>query len=1343
MRIDQENFATKNTAENKSPYYVVEISFDSANTDLLYVTSNANAALPIAALSIDGVLEGLSGTSQKVVPEKGLAEIGNISFSVTDKNGAMTTYQYNKLQLGDGLNGKRIRVYVGYEGLTWAEYGLITTQIIETVTLNSAEYMFNCSDIQRLERKKIFDLAKTNLSQDFLISDSVMNVYSTAEFEAVAHGNSYSDAPSTTVYYVKIDDEIVRATGKTDTTFTGCVHGVLNTKEADHIVDVTASADRRSAVDEYVYLEMPAPKLIYALLTGILNGQGGSTLPTSWHLGIDTSYVKLTDFTDIGNDLYDTTDDRNGFPVRFTGLTGKDGKRFIETELLLLMGCFSPVYGTGEIGLRRMSGVLSNSSYKGILDEDNVVSTSTLIHDMNSVFNNVSIAWNYLDLKERFTRRNILRDSNSVARHGLSTLKEFEFLGLYGGIHSSETLGQAFNAFRDRYTSPPLRINVTCLSNTNMYEVGDTVRLSINNIKDYNLDAPLDRTFEIQNVSIDWITGETKFSLFGSAGAATPLSSTAADSVIADAWYISEGNNLATYVGAGYDFSTDYEDIGGIGHIKTSSELFGGATTSDAVNSIYYHDGDLVIDDGVTLTINDNVQLRVKGFLTINGSINGVAKGLVGGADRKDLDFLNPTVFNTPYKDATYLFTRNDGTSGFLGSTKSMGGWIAVRSNEGTSPGIDGHMVNVDSSIVSGLHEVAPDLNLIYENSTVNGIPTDLRGTSGSSGGNSLGAHRINWCGQGGYAHAGGGAGGNGGAGLVVISRGAGFGVSGEIDLSGGDGELGSFMPYQSWTMFCGTSTSGWSKKGWWGGSGAAGSAGALYFVTDGASQTFPDLANVKSNFGSVPIPTGTRIPWVSDWYSRVQYEIPTLTYPHYQGIGNATVDLSGIQGASRVLFVTGSEVPEEDVTASIINPPTTLVLSSGTADLLLNEDGTITARIKVSWTAPTDPRVTGYNVQYKKSADSVWINSVDVVGEVQSYISPIESGISYDVRIRSGDNVGETSNWVSQTSYLALGKSAPPEDVQNFYVYTNGIATVFKWDQVTDVDLAGYEIRYVTQSAATNWGDGIRLTSITRGTNVTSVDVPDGDWTFMIKAIDTSGNQSVTATTADLSIVSDYDVVSVTEESPAWAGTLTNMIKLFDNTLMPDDQNTMDSYNTWADFESALPTPYADSYYEIAVPIDMLFDTVVRVWALMQSTIHPLDLTGLADPHADISYSLDGGSYNAFAQWSIGTINARYVKLRVHVITSVGIPIISGMQNTVDAIERSETGTATIGATGTVITFDTQFHLVPFVEVQVQSATFLVVTYELLSETSFKPHVFNSAGTEVGGTISWKATGV
>lgn len=1318
MRADSAAFELPNLAPNKEPRFVVEVSFNSANTDLYYITSHNDAAIPSGGLAIKGVLKGLDGIGQDVTPEAALATIGTLNFDAVDYGDAVTTLQYDKLQLGKGLRGMRVRAYVGYYGLAWSDYSLVTTQIIEDVDYDNAAYKFVCSDIQREERKDVFDTATTNLSSTVSLTAATINVYDTSSFIALEHSNSFSDAPSVTVYYFKIEDEIIRATGKTATTFTGCVRGVLNTKPSQHIIDVTTAAERRTSVNEYVYLELPAPKLAYAILTGKLIGQGAAELPPSWHLGMSTDYVRESDFSGIGEDLFDTSDDQLGRVLRFEGVEKQDGKSFVEKELDVLMGSFNPVYSDGAIGLKRMAAVLSKSGSVFQLDESNIVSHSSLKHDMTRMHNNIEVQWNWLDGKEKFTRRNTLIDTNSIAVHGLAPPIKFKFRGLNGSIHSTETLGEIFDAFRDRYSGPPLTISVTCLPSTNILEVGDSVRLKLPNVMDYLTGQPLDRTFEVQNVSLNWVTGAVTFKLFGSSQEATAIANVAEDGIVPDAFYTSEGNNLATYVGAEYDFNTDYTETGGVGHITTTSKIFGGADLT-AAGSIYYHDGPLIIDSAVIFSITDNVQLRIKGHLTINGEIRGIGLGLAGAAYRA-----SDQEYDTTYPAPNKWGNKTLGTKGFIGTTMSGGGTYTDRT--------PGTVYSGQGFAVAGANETAPKLSFNVKSNVVTGIPADIRGTSGSTGrilGAQFGAVHFSWL------TAAGGAGGAGGAGLFVICRGASFGASGKVDTSGGDGGNGD--DYGSgadpFNPLVNTSNAG---------SGAGGAPGAIYFAVDGVTSTVPLLDKVFAKFGATPI-NGTPLEKpVSKIVESGTLLVKVPYYSHYTGVGYPDADLSGYDGGARISYIIGAEAPEEDADAAVIAVPTSLILTSGTAELLLNEDGTITPRMKAAWTASPDARTTGYEVQYKKTSDSVWISSVDVIDEVETYISNVVSGIQHDVRIRASDAFRNTSEWVTVSAHTVLGKTALPSDVTGFNCYQNGDALVTKWDKSADADLSGFELRYLETGGSGLWDDGTVLNSVTKGTNITTVDIPDGDWLVMIKAIDTSGNYSANYGSKSLAFSSSFDVIDSDSFAPAFAGTLTNMVWHHTGKLVPDSQN-LASDDDWDTFDITVVNPFADCYYEVA-EYDAGFDGDTRVSANILSALVPINPVGSASPTLEIDYRLDAGSYDGFELWSVGNANFRYLKARVHVDTSIGVAIISEFTRIVDAIEWSQRGesVAVSGSGATTVTFPLPFHNSPYVSVLPIGATAAFAVIENKTSTGFDVRLFDSGG-QISGTIDWSAIGV
>ncbi len=150
----------------------------------------------------------------------------------------------------------------------------------------------------------------------------------------------------------------------------------------------------------------------------------------------------------------------------------------------------------------------------------------------------------------------------------------------------------------------------------------------------------------------------------------------------------------------------------------------------------------------------------------------------------------------------------------------------------------------------------------------------------------------------------------------------------------------------------------------------------------------------------------------------------------------------------------------------TVPDTPSNLVLASGSGTLFLETDGTIVPRIKATWTAIDDINVLSggrIEIQTKKSADVDWDDMVAVLGDAtQAFLSPVDAGVEYDVRIRVVNKLRLTSSYITVSAHVVLGKSAAPADVENFSSQQNNNVVVFKWNQVADLDLAGYEIRYL-----------------------------------------------------------------------------------------------------------------------------------------------------------------------------------------------------------------------------------------------------------------------------------------
>lgn len=743
MRLGTPNYETARTSSIIELRLVIQVNFgDDTTPDYVYFTTHTDVVIPGAISVLGGVLQDVASLSQKLNPIDARSEIGSIDFSLVDRNATVSAVFTQKLLNLQGLRHKFVRLYSGVYGLAWADYRLEQTQIVsDQVSYDAGAYKVKCEDVQRTLRKDVFVLATTTLSQSLGAPDPAhptatftVNVLDTSKFQPCVHGTSFTDAPGATVYYfkIKLQDsfEILRATGKTATTFTGVTRAVLGSVGGSY--DVTSS-DNAPAVEEYVYLEMPAPELAYVLLTGQRPTQPGLIIPDAWHLGIPTAYVDAAQFMAVGTDLYDSTDETKGFITRFEGLSKTDGKAFIEKEILLLCGAFMPVGADGKLGLKRMVGVLTDSAYVAHLDETSITKASALTQDNKVICNDITINWDYLERGafKQFFHHDRLIDAVSQQVYGIADPMNLSFRGLHAARHTFGTIKGRFDLLRDRYAGPPLRLTISALPSQNRLEVGDVIRVTLPSVRDFaGKTISLDRSFEIQSVKIDQSSQVPSYELFGSSAKAAPAND-GMSYALPDAAYIT-GTALTTKVGIdGNGFST------GNGSIPAG---------------VYYYLGDLTLNTNHIWTINGTVTLWVRGRLTLNGKVDGKGRS------------------NAPYQSASYFGTTI--ATGRVYWHKSYGD-VDVYSYPGT----------VNKGVVDAL----PVYDLVNNNGVLSGQPTSLSGSNGATGGNG------DWNLAGNSGGIWGGAGGSGGAGLAVICRGLLFGAAGFIDLSGTDGSPGNY----------------------------------------------------------------------------------------------------------------------------------------------------------------------------------------------------------------------------------------------------------------------------------------------------------------------------------------------------------------------------------------------------------------------------------------------------------------------------------------------------------------------------------------------------------------------
>lgn len=745
---------------------------------------------------------------------------------------------------GEDISSKKIKIYMGFTE-DFDDFVQIATNYIQSLSFLNGVYTFKCGESSRLLKRTIFDQKTTRLAASITAAESplpVLSVTDASEFQTVQHTSAFTDAPSSAVGYLIVEDtgEIMRYSTKSDSpaSFTIEARGLFGTT-AQAVTVSGSDPNEWPLIKEYIYLEAPTPVLMYALMTGQIwdTGSPEDTLPDHWHAGMSPLDVDRAAFEGIGEDLY--TSEQVGLIFRFLNLQRVEAKKFIEEQLNVPSGTLLTQKNDGQISIDRVNNILRSGASDVVITDYSIKKLGELQHKQKDVVNSLQIDWNY-DGND-YLNRTLYVDTDSIARNGASVVKKYEFKGL-GPAFSTSRIQQLILRYQNRYRNPPMEITLDTVPFTNVIEPNDVVRIRTEKILDlYESGAGdyLDRTFEVQRVTNNWVKGNVTIDCIASSGDGfntDPATQFGANSQLNDGFYVSRGTDLSTVLtisGGTVTASgtlTGYEDGSTLEHDCTNSA------------SIYYYDGDLTIATGVTVTITHSVQLRVKGVLTINGTIDGAGNGWDG---------LSAPYVVSDSVTSTDLNNLSISQVGYVGSVRSSDGLAYI-----DNISIQG-LYNIEGVTGTAKFSEFPELNISGGDQAsspvgtdVIGIPKSLTGARAHYGQPLVRSTQyFNPASPRGTVEAVGGDGGDSGAGLAIVCRGLAFGLNGEIDLSGTDGSTGGLI--NNW----GSLAFNFANPDFRAGAGAGGGTGSLFVVIDGGDVALPTpQSNLTATTGEVPI---------------------------------------------------------------------------------------------------------------------------------------------------------------------------------------------------------------------------------------------------------------------------------------------------------------------------------------------------------------------------------------------------------------------------------------------------------------------------------------------------------
>ena len=488
----------------------------------------------------------------------------------------------------------------------------------------------------------------------------------------------------------------------------------------------------------------------------------------------------------------------------------------------------------------------------------------------------------------------------------------------------------------------------------------------------------------------------------------------------------------------------------------------------------------------------------------------------------------------------------------------------------------------------------------------------------------------------------------------------------------------------------------------------------------------------------------------------------------------DSTVSLKLIEHQDN--FYTWSEKSEAPTIADTTLPNPNLVQApaSVTLDdqLIEYSDGVVITALDVTIGASPDSFVDYYQVEYKLSTVSDYIIAGQGRGLFQRILNVID-GLTYNVRVKAFNTLGSSSTYTSATRTI-VGGIAPPSDVTDFSCNIIGGDAHLSWQQITDLDLAYYQIRYSTQTSGASWANSVSLVEkVARP--ATSVTVPARVGSYLIKAVDKNGNFSSNETIIETNVlaIGNYNAVATQTESPTFSGTKFQTI-VSDGTLRLDSSELFDSaigdFDSGTSFFDSGVTAYdlySEGTYLFSTPIDIGAVYTSRVTASITQTSDNLDdlfdsRTGDFDDaqsnfdgdtpansnaHIEIALSNDNITYTSFRNFVVGDYTARYYKFRLTLrsFDLSSTPVISALSVSIDMPDRIFSGNDIVSGTGTynvvfTLPFYSNSYAVGITAQGLNTGDFFTISNKTVNgfDVAFK----NSSGTGVTKTFDYLAKG-
>ena len=470
----------------KAPVYIIEFE------GIPDRYSDKQVQNPLASTKV--YLKSVSGAGSQITIDEGRSSIGNVTFSIIDKNQDITNmvYTFNTLNV-------KTTIKTGFVDMDEADYVTVFVGRVLNYSLerDNVSWKFVVTNLWKQAKKDVFT-ALTTLTAG--INDAVTTV-------PVANAVNFASATGAAAgfkFYIRIGDEVISYTGTTATSFTGCTRGEYGTAPAAH-----SSGDE---CNNFIVLEGNAIDIALWILTSTGAGTNGvyDVLPASAGLAIPEAEIAIAKM-EVERDRW-----LKAMIFKFELWEREEGKHFLESEVFRFINSYPVVDNEGRISVRVYTPPLPTIDIQDLNDNNMPGAPVWQGQIMDRYFfNEVEMEYDFSWSTGNFLTRTLYEETTSQAKYQQVKTMKMQSRGLrVGTISQNKVDNIALRVFK-RFANPSPRLSARSFFSKRIIEPGDIVTLNSSKIPDLTRGvlSVIDKMVEVVKADFDYKRGMNIFSL--------------------------------------------------------------------------------------------------------------------------------------------------------------------------------------------------------------------------------------------------------------------------------------------------------------------------------------------------------------------------------------------------------------------------------------------------------------------------------------------------------------------------------------------------------------------------------------------------------------------------------------------------------------------------------------------------------------------------------------------------------------------------------------------------------------------------------------------------------------